>query len=76
MEKPILISDSFPYREYEYKGDKIVEYAANDFVGFYLNANDEVNTTYHCKTLNEAQKALDKYNKLVSIIKFENEKGE
>ena len=72
MEKPILISDSFPYREYAYKGDKIVEYAANDFVGFYLNAVDEVDTTYHCKTLNEAQKALDKYNK----IKFENEKGE
>ena len=63
-------------KEHIYKEDKIVEYAANDFVGFYLNADDEVDTTYHCKTLNEAQKALDKYNKLVSIIKAENEKGE
>jgi hypothetical protein len=60
--------------ELEYKGDKIVKYGENDYVGFYLNADDEVNTTYHCKTLKEAQKALDKYNKLVSIIK--NEKGE
>lgn len=63
-------------KEHIYKEDKIVEYAPDEFVGFYLNADDEVDTTYHCKTLNEAQKALDKYNKLVSIIKTENEKGE
>jgi hypothetical protein len=63
-------------KEHIYKEDKIVEYAPDEFVGFYLGVDDEVDTTYHCKTLNEAQKALDKYNKLVSIIKAENEKGE
>ena len=76
MEQPILISDSFPYREYAYKGDKIVEYAANDFVGFYLNADDEIETTKRCKTIGEAIVELDKYNKIVTEIKTENEKGE
>jgi len=59
-----------------YKEDQIIEYAPDEFVGFYLGEDDEVEATYRCKTLKEAQKALDKYNKLVSIIKAENEKGE
>lgn len=76
MEKPILISDSFPYREYEYKGDKIVEYAHDEFVGLYLGVDDEVEATPHYKTLVGAQAALDEYNKIVAEIKAENEKGE
>ena len=62
-------------KEHFYKEDLIVEYATNDFVGFYLNADDEVEETRHCETLVGAQSELDKYNKIIAEIKAENEKG-
>lgn len=61
---------------HNYKEDIIGEYAPDEFVGFYLNADDEVETTSRFKTLVGAQAALDKYNKIVAEIKAENEKGE
>ena len=63
-------------KEHIYKEDKIVEYAPDEFVGFYLGVDDEVEATPRYKTLVGAQAALDKYNKIVAEIKAENEKGE
>ena len=63
-------------KEHIYKEDKIVEYAPDEFVGFFLNAVDEVEQTSRYETLAEAQLALDIYNKIVAKIKAENEKGE
>lgn len=63
-------------KEHIYKEDKIVEYAPDEFVGFYLNADDEVEQTPRFKTLVGAQAALDEYNKIVAGIKAENKKGE
>ena len=63
-------------KEHIYKEDKIVEYAPDEFVGFYLNADDEVEQTPRFKTLVGAQAALDEYNKIVAEIKAENKKGE
>ena len=63
-------------KEHIYKEDKIVEYAPDEFVGFYLGEDDEVEDTPRFKTLAEAQAALDKYNKIVAEIKAEKEKGE
>jgi hypothetical protein len=63
-------------KEHIYKEDKIVEYAPDVFVGFYLGVDDEVVDTPRYKTLADAQEALDKYNKIVAEIKDENEKGE
>ena len=59
-----------------YKEDQIIEYAPDEFVGFYLGEDDEVEDTPRFKTLAEAQAALDQYNKIVAEIKAENEKGE
>ena len=66
MEKPQLIKDSFPYREYVYKDNKIVEYASNDFVGFYYNADGEIESVKG-KTIDEVCKELDKYAKFMDI---------
>lgn len=63
-------------KEHIYKGDKIVEYAPDEFVGFYLGVDDEVEETPRYKTLVGAQAALDEYNKIVAEIKAENEKSE
>lgn len=63
-------------KEHIYKEDKIVEYAPDEFVGFYLNADDEVEQTPRFKTLVGTQAALDEYNKIVAGIKAENKKGE
>jgi hypothetical protein len=63
-------------KEHIYKEDKIVEYAPDEFVGFYLNAGGEVEQTPCYGTLHDAQVALDRYNKIVAEIKAENEKGE
>ena len=72
-QKPIFIQNSFPYREYDYNGDKIVEYGKNDFVGFYFNADGEIQTTKRCKTIDEVCNELDKYNAIVAEIKEESE---
>ena len=63
-------------KEHIYKEDKIVEYTPDEFVGFYLNADDEVEKTPRFNTLVGAQAALDEYNKIVAGIKAENKKRE
>lgn len=63
-------------KEHIYKEDKIVEYAPDEFVGFYLNADNEVEQTPRYETLVDAQVALDRYNKIVAEIKNKNEKEE
>jgi hypothetical protein len=63
-------------KEHIYKEDIIVEYAPDEFVGFYLGVDDEVEETPRYKTLVGAQAALDESNKIVAEMKAENEKGE
>ena len=63
-------------KEHIYKEDKIVEYAPDEFVGFYLGVDDEVEKTPRYETLVDVQVALDRYNKIVAEIKAENEKRE
>ena len=74
MVKPILINGSFPYREYIYKNDKIVEYASNDFVGFYLDTNCEIKTTKRCQTMGDVIYELDTRNTISDKIKLLNTK--
>ena len=56
--------------ELEYKGDKIVKYGENDYIGYYLNADDEVNCVQG-KTFEEVCSRLDTYNEIVRQTKKE-----
>lgn len=59
--------------ELEYKDDKIIQYGEHDFVGYYLNADEEVEQTKRCKTFEEVCNELDKYNAIVAELKKEYE---
>ena len=47
-------------KEYYYKGNKIVEYSSNDFVGFYFNEDEDIEQV-NGKSLKDVQRKLDKY---------------
>ena len=59
--------------EMGYKGDKVIRYGEYDFVGYYLNADGEVEQTKRCKTFKEVCNELDKYNAIVAELKKEYE---
>ena len=48
--------------EYEYKGNKIVKYAPNDYIGFYFANPDDQDDIHQVRgtSLKEVQKKLDK----------------
>lgn len=56
--------------ELEYKGDKIVKYGENDYIGYYLNADDDVNCVQG-KTFEKVCSRLDTYNEIVRQTKKE-----
>ena len=47
-------------KEHYYKGNKIIEYCSNDFIGFYFNSNHDILQT-RGHSLEEVQQNLDKY---------------
>lgn len=54
--------------ELEYNGDKILKYGENDYVGFYYNADDDINQV-RGKSYEEVCKKLDEYNAIVSELR-------
>lgn len=46
--------------EHYYKGNKIIEYSPNDFVGFYFNKDYDI-LQVRGNSLEDTQKQLDKY---------------
>ena len=57
-------------QEFEYKGDKIVQHGENDFVGFYFNADGDIEEV-RGKSYKEVCNELDKGNAFVKEYKAE-----